>query len=78
LERIDSAAIHYEMRQRAQRLGTIRTLTDTPPESRIPANDLERAAYDSAEIRAAPPNYLSHYLRVFEHWLTLFQHQQSQ
>ncbi len=50
LERIDSAAVLDAMRQRAQRLGAIRALTDAPPRSLIPASDLERYAYDLAEL----------------------------
>lgn len=50
LERVDSAAVLDAMRQRAQRLSANRAPTDAPPRSLIPASDLERYAYDLAEL----------------------------
>ena len=50
LERVDSYAIHHAVSQRAYRLGTIRTITLTPPEPLVPAKELERYAYDLAGL----------------------------
>lgn len=50
LERVDSTAVLEAMRQRAQRLSANRAPTDAPPRSLIPASDLERYAYDLAEL----------------------------